>query len=336
MRQGVLRHALTARPTAADFEIVEAARPACPADGLVLQTAYVSLDPFVGSRLRGRHMGEPAPEPGQDPIPGYAVGRVIESRHPDFKDGDWIHTRDGGWREQIAVPADTAHKIDIGRAPPALYLSALGMPGLTAWAGVTQCAKVKAGDVFTVDAAAGAVGGCAGQIARLSGAERVVGIAGGPQKGAVVEDLYKFDACIDYKAEGWETALAEALPGGVDAHFENVGVGMLNRVLTHLNPYGRVVVCGLVDQYHVDQKPAGVDPGLIVGKRANVMGLVVYDFFSDWPRYIDEAADWAADGKLNVAEDCSMGLASAPAQFEKLMMGRNTGKALVKIDPDAP
>jgi NADPH-dependent curcumin reductase len=331
MKQVVLRHALAARPVAGDFDVVGAAVPDCPDGGVVARVLHISLDPYVGSRLRGRHMGEPPPAPGIDPIPGAVVAEVVVSRLPGIAEGDVVQSMEGGWAEFVALPGEHVRRIDPAVAPLSAHAGVLGMPGLTAWAGITQLAAVGPGDIVLVDAAAGAVGGTVGQIARLKGAARVVGIAGGPDKCALVTGSYGFDACIDYKAEGWHDALTAALPEPPTVHFENVSTAMASMALARLRPYGRMVLCGLVDQYHADTPPPGLNAGLIVGKRAQVCGLVVYDFYDRWDIFLADVAPWVASGALGIAEDVAHGLDAAPALFERLMEGRNIGKALVSL-----
>lgn len=334
MKQVVLRHALTARPIAADFTIVEATAPDCPDNGVVVAPLFLSLDPYVGSRLRGRHMGEPAPAPMIEPIPGGVVAVVTQSRTPRLREGDYVHSVAGAWAERVALSADSARQIDPAIAPLSAHAGVLGMPGLTAWAGVTQLAKVKSGDVFLVDAAAGTVGGTAGQIARIMGADRVIGIAGGAEKCALVKDAYRFDACVDYKAESWLTGLDAALHGAPPSvHFENVGLSILLPVMQRMTLYGRVILCGLVEQYHADAPPPQIPAGLIVGKRAQVSGLVVYDFYPRFDEYVERAAAWIRSGDLTYVEDRGEGLESAPALFEKLMRGETKGKPVVALTP---
>lgn len=337
MKLGTLKHAVDHKPTAADFAIIEADIPVCPDGGVLVRVVHLSLDPYVGSRLRGRHMGEAPPVPMQGSIPGAIVGQVTESRAPDLAVGDWVHSMEGGWQEFAALSRDHVRKIDPTVAPLAAHAGILGMPGLTAWAGITQLAKVGAGDTVLVDAAAGPVGGTVGQIAKIKGAARVVGIAGGPEKCALVTDTYGFDACVDYKAEGWHDALAEALPEGLSVFFENVSADMAMLALSHAQIYARGVLCGLVDAYHTDaQSQHAMNAGLIIGKRANLSGLVVYDFYPRWDEYVAEAAPWIAKGDLKFAEDRAHGLENAPALFERLMNGKNKGKAVVTVAAEAP
>ena len=333
MKQITLAHALTDKPAAADFAMIEAARPTCPKGGVLIRLVYLSLDPYVGSRIRGRNMGEPVPTPMQDVIPGAGVGQVIESDADGIRSGDWVHTMEAGWREYADLQPGHFRKIDPDIAPLIAHIGVLGMPGLTGWAGITQLAKVNSDDTVLVDAAAGAVGGTVGQIAKIKGA-RVVGIAGGPDKCALVTDMYGFDACIDYKADGWKDALTAAVPEGVSVHFENVSIAMATEAMMRMRPYARSILCGLVDQYHADTPPPGLNAGLIIGKRAQVMGLVVYDFYPRWNEYVAEAAPWIEAGKLKIAQDRVEGLEAAPALFEKLMRGANAGKCVVAISPE--
>jgi NADPH-dependent curcumin reductase len=331
MKQVVLKHALSAKPRALDFELIDADMPACPESGVLVRVVYLSLDPYVGSRLRGKHMGEAPPVPGVEAIPGAGVCQVIESRADGVMVGDWVHTMEAGWREFADLPAGYFRKIDPSVAPLSAHAGVLGMPGLTAWAGMTQLAKVGPGDVVLVDAAAGPVGGTVGQIARIQGAKRVVGIAGGAIKCAVVTETYGFDACIDYKQDGWEAALSAALPEPPTVYFENVSTDMASKALLRMALYGRVILCGLVDQYHAAAPPPGLNAGLIVGKRAAVMGLVVYDFYPRWDEYVAEAGPWIKSGALKFVEDSVEGLENAPALFERLMDGGNVGKAIVRV-----
>jgi NADPH-dependent curcumin reductase len=331
MKQVVLKHALSTKPRAHDFALIDADMPMCPEGGVLVRVVHLSLDPYVGSRLRGKHMGEAPPRPLVDAIPGAGVCQITQSRADGLVAGDWVHTMEAGWREYADLAKGHFRKINPATAPLAAHAGVLGMPGLTAWAGMTQLAKVGAGDIVLVDAAAGPVGGTVGQIARIKGAKRVVGIAGGATKCALVTNAYGFDACIDYKQEGWEQALNEALPEPPTVYFENVSTEMASKGLMRLASYGRVILCGLVDQYHADAPPPGLNAGLIVGKRAAVMGLVVYDFYPRWDEFVQEASPWIASCTLKFAEDRAVGLENAPALFERLLDGANVGKAVVTV-----
>ena len=331
MKQSVLKHALTDAPKAGDFALVDVDMPTCPPGGILARVRFISLDPYVGTRLRGNHMGEAAPEPGTGLIPGGIVGEVVKSDSDRASVGQFVHSMEGGWAEVVALHADQFTVIDPDAAPLSAYAGVLGMPGLTAWAGVTQLARVQAGDVFLVNAAAGPVGGTAGQIARLRGADAVIGIAGGPRKCKLVEETYGFDLCANYRTKGWQAAVDKAAPNGISVHFENVGADYLAFALSRMRLYGRAVLCGLAAHYHADGPPASVNIGPVIGKRAQLLGLVVYDFYARWDEFRAEVAPWVASGELAFEEDRVEGLAAAPALMERLVAGKNVGKAVVAL-----
>ncbi len=324
----VLARPVTAAPVAADFAVAKRDRTPPEGEGWIkVRPLFLSLDPYIGARIRGRHMGEAALAPGEA-LPGFCVAEVEDSHDPAFARGDRVVV-EAGWTDLAWVRSDGARKVSTDIAA-SLHLSVLGMPGLTAWAGMTQLAKAGPGDHLTVNAAAGTVGGVAGQIARNLGG-RAVGIAGGPEKCGLVVDRYGFDACIDYRGQDWETGLAKAVGDGSTIHFENVGAGQLAVGLRLLKLYGRVVLCGLADHYHADAGPAVTAIGPLVGKRAAVFGLVVYDFYPRWAEWTAVAEPWVRDGRLTIAEDIGEGLDTAGHQIERLMRGKNVGKTLVRI-----
>ncbi|CAM3816165.1 zinc-binding dehydrogenase [Litorimonas haliclonae] len=331
MKQVVLKQELDAKPKAADFELIDVETPECPKDGLLVKVRYISLDPYVGTRLRGKHMGEAAPAPRTGLIPGAIVGEILESQAPGFKPGQFIHSMEGGWAEFIALKAEDVQIVDPEAAPLESYIGVLGMPGLTAWAGVTQLAKVRDGDVFLVNAAAGPVGGTAGQIARMKGAKTLIGIAGGQEKCREVEESYGFDFCLDYKQADWKDGLKKAAPDGISVHFENVGSDMLSLAMSSMQLYGRAVLCGLAAHYHEDGPPAMTSIGMVIGKRASLHGLVVYDYYSRWDEFRNEVAPWVKSGKVAYIHDEVSGLEKAPALMEKLMNGKNVGKCVVAL-----
>jgi NADPH-dependent curcumin reductase CurA len=330
MRRIVLARPLAAAPVAADFRLEETALPEQAEGEVLARTLYLSLDPYIGSVLRGRHLGERQPQPG-DLVPGRGIGVVIASRAGGFKAGDIVRG-EFGWRDHAVLPASAAQKITPEDAPLSAQLGVAGMPGLTAYAGLKYLAKVGGGEHVLVSSAAGAVGGAAAQIARILGAARVVGIAGSPSKCALVTGAYGFDACVNYRDAGWKDALKAALPRGADVYFDNVGGDILMTALLNLANYGRVVFCGLASQYHADERPAGPNPGLYIAKRAQLYGLVVYDFEHEQAAFTRLAGGWIREGRLAVSEDRVDGLENTPALFEKLMRGENVGKAIVRVD----
>jgi len=330
MKQVVLKHKLNAAPVATDFKMIEVDKPDCPEAGILVKIKYISIDPYVGHLLNKGHMGQMPPAPGKGIIPSGVVGEVIESQTEKVKKGDHIHATDGWWAEYNVFYDDQYTVVDAKAAPLNAYAGILGMPGLTAWASVTQLARVQEGDVYAVNAAAGPVGGACGQFARMKGAKTVIGIAGSPKKCKLVEEVYGFDACVNYKTKNWQDDYKAAAPDGISVHHENVGSEQLAFAMQNLRPYGRVVLCGLAAHYH-DPKPATTLIGPMVGKRAQVSGLVVYDFYGRWDEFRAEVAPWVKSGKVTIAEDKVKGLKNAPRLIEKLMAGKNIGKCVVEL-----
>lgn len=330
-QQIVLAQPIAAAPVEADFKLTQAAMPTIVKGELLAEVLALSLDPYLGPRMRGRHMSGPAPQVGEL-IPGGGVARVIESRADGFAPGD-IVTGETGWRTHAAMDASASFKMGNADLPASALTGAAGMPGLTAWASATQLAKVRSGDRVLVSSAAGPVGGTVGQIARINGASKVVGIAGGAEKCAAVVEHYGFDACVDYKSEGWQDELAALFPDGVTYYHDNVGDELLDVALANLADYGRVVLCGLASGYQRKdgETPTGPYPGIYILKRANIMGLVVYDFFGQMNEFSAQAAQWIKNGELRYLEDSVEGLQNTPALFTKLIRGENIGKTVVKL-----
>jgi NADPH-dependent curcumin reductase CurA len=318
-------------PDASDFEVAEVPIPR-PAPGQILvRTVYLSLDPYVRKAIRGDHPGHEALVEG-DVIYGRSVCRVVRSHDESFKVGDYL-VAETGWRQHAAIgPDKVVQRIDPTVGPLSAAIGALGMPGLTAWGSVEHLSLPTLGETLVVSAAAGPVGGCVGQLAKLRGA-RVVGIAGSTEKCDLVTKTYGFDACINYKEADWEESLKSLCPNGVDVYHDNVGGTLLADMAKHLSLYGRVVMCGRPADYH-SSKFHGVGLGPFIGRRAKLLGLVVYDYEHDLDRYLRLAGAWMREGRLKIKEDRVDRLENAPAHFMKLMRGENIGKAIVAVGPE--
>ena len=320
----LLRRQSEGVPVADDFEVTSGPTPQ-PGDGeLLCETIYISLDPYLRGRISGRHLSG-AIVPG-DLMVSEAICRVVDSKHPDFSIGDIIRAH-AGWENFTIVNAADAKPVS-GKAPLSTYLGVMGMPGLTAYAGLLRLGEPRAGDTVLVSAASGAVGSMVGQIAKIKGC-RTVGIAGAPEKCAWVTDVAGFDACVSYKTGDLREGLDAACPDGIDVYFDNVGGDMLQAAMERLAVGARVVLCGLMAQYNRDDMPPGPNPAFIIKARATVRGMVVYDHEDLRPQMEDEVAGWLADGLIHYLEDRSEGLESAPEAFSGLMRGDNVGKALV-------
>ncbi len=325
--QVLLRRRCAGVPVADDFEVTSAP-VGVPADGqLLCDTVYLSLDPYLRGRISGRHIsGSVAPG---ELMPGEAISRVVESKTEDFAPGDIIaaHT---GWQSHPVVAADAVRRIDPAVGPLSTFLGILGMPGLTAYAGLLRLGEPKEGDTVLVSAASGAVGSLVGQIARIKGC-RVVGIAGAPEKCAWVRNTAGFDDVVSYKTGDLREGLDRACPDGIDVYFDNVGGDTLQAAMERLALGARVVLCGLMAQYNTDEMPPGPNPAFIIKARATVRGMVVYDHEDLRPRMVEEVSQWLRDGRIQYLEDRTDGLENAPEAFSRLMRGDNVGKAIVVV-----
>ncbi|MYH70016.1 MAG: NADP-dependent oxidoreductase, partial [Gammaproteobacteria bacterium] len=254
---------------------------------------------------------------------------VIESKSDRFEQGDIIAAH-SGWQSHPVVKAAAARKLNPALGPLSTLLGILGMPGLTAYAGMTRLAELKAADALVVSAASGPVGSMVGQIAKRRGC-RVVGIAGSAEKCRWVVEQAGFDHCINYKTEAVREGLAHACPDGIDVYFDNVGGDTLQACMEQLALGARVILCGLIAQYNTDEMPPGPNPGFIIKARATVRGLVVYDHEDLRPEFEREVSRWLQQGEISYQEDCVDGLAAAPGLFCRLMRGENFGKAIVRV-----
>jgi NADPH-dependent curcumin reductase CurA len=333
-RQIVLASRPAAEATLDNFRLVEAETPPL-ADGQVLvRHHFLSLDPYMRMRMNDMK-SYAAPQALGAPMVGGTVGEVVESRHPKFAPGDKVVGM-GGWQEWSVVDANapgTLRKVDTSRVPLSAYLGAVGMPGVTAWVGLVHLIEPKAGETIVVDAASGAVGSAVGQLAKARGC-RAVGIAGGADKCAYVRDELGFDACIDYKQHRDFRSLAAALdaaaPNGVDGLFENVGGLILDVVLSRMNAFGRIALCGMISGYDGQPIPLA-EPRLILTQRLKLQGFIVSEHMALWPQALSELAQRVADGSLKYRESVAQGLENAPEAFLGLLKGRNFGKQLVKL-----
>lgn len=321
-------------PTDDNFKLVTVELPALTDGQVLVQHHYLSLDPYMRGRMNDAK-SYAQPQPLNTTMIGGTVGQVVESRHPKFAVGDAVVGM-GGWAEHSVVDASQVgalRKVDAKSIPLSAYLGAVGMPGVTAWYGLTQICQPKAGETVVVTAASGAVGGVVGQLAKARGA-RAVGIAGGADKCDYVVKELGFDACIDYKAHAdgktLNAALKEACPNGVDGYFENVGGWILDTVLARMNAFGRIAVCGMIAGYNGQPMPL-TNPALILMSRLKVQGFIVSEHMEFWPQALTELGGLVATGQLKYRETVAQGLDAAPQAFFGLLKGRNFGKQLVKL-----
>lgn len=306
-----------------------------PGEGqILLETLYLSLDPYMRGRMSAAKSYAAPVEPG-DVMEGGTVARVATSRHPDFDEGEIVLSH-SGWQRFALSDGQNLRKLDPAVAPVSTALGVLGMPGFTAYAGLLTIGRPKQGETVVVAAASGAVGSAVGQIARIRGA-RAVGIAGGAEKCAFVRDELGFDAAIDHRAPDFAQQLAAACPDGIDVYFENVGGAVWDAVFPLLNTFARIPVCGLIAHYN-DRPGANSGPDRlpatmrdVLTKSLTVRGFIQREFADQREQFYREAAGWIADGRLRYREDIVEGLENAPAAFIDLLRGRNFGKLIVRV-----
>ena len=327
-RSVTLRQRPAGMPTADDFEIVEAPIPQ-PGPGEVLtRVLFLSIDPYMRGRLSDRKSYATPVQIGEV-MTGETVGEVLASHDPAFTVGD-IVVGARGWQSHSVCSGKALTKITPGRAPLPAYLGVLGMPGVTAYTGMTDIGVPKAGETVLVSAASGAVGSVAGQIAKRAGA-RVVGIAGGPDKCLFVQEQLGFDACIDHRSDDLGKEIATSCPNGVDVYFENVGGAVQAAAFAQLNIYARVIMCGMVAQYNEAVFPPGPNLGFVVAKRVKIQGLLVSDKPQRFAEWRTLAEPWVQDGSLAYRETIIDGLERAPEALAMVLNGDNFGKMVVRV-----
>ncbi|SNS55943.1 hypothetical protein SAMN06893096_10577 [Geodermatophilus pulveris] len=319
-------------PTPADFRLVEVPVPE-PADGqVVVRNVVVSVDPYMRGRMRSTPSYAPPWQVGEV-MKGGAVGRVVASRAPELPEGSLVLT-DAAWRETAVVAAAAATRLPAaGDVAPSWYLGVLGMPGLTAYAGLFRVGAFRAGDDVFVSGAAGAVGSLVGQFARLRGAGRVVGSAGSAEKVAWLREL-GFTAAFSHR-DGVARGLAAAAPEGIDLFFDNVGGEHLEAAVGALRVHGRAALCGSISGYNAVEPPPGPrNLGLMVGKRLTLRGFLVSDHADLRPEFTETVTGWLRAGDLVVRETVYEGIEQAVPAFLDLLRGGNVGKMVVRLAPD--
>jgi len=334
-KQLLLRQRPTGMPDRSHFSLVEAPLTDPEEGGVLVRVLFLSIDPTNRIWMSDRDQYLPPVALGAV-MRGAGVGRVVASRSPKFREGDVV-TGLLGWQEYARLPAAEAAGLSVVPAGFPLPLSALlgvcGLTGVTAWYGLHDIAAARAGETVVVSAAAGAVGSIVGQLGKIAGC-RVVGIAGGPEKCALLTGEFGFDAAVDYKREGWRAALAEATPRGVDVDFENVGGDIMQAVMRRMNLGGRVALCGMISGYNSEAPSLG-DFGTVLMKRLTVRGFIVLDYADRWGEAVGKLAALVVQGRLRHRETMVDGLENAPDALARLFDGSTTGKLVVRVDPAA-
>jgi len=330
------QYVFAARPedqaTARCFGLIET-DPHAPQPGeIVCRNLWLSVDPYLRLKMHDRESYTPPLQIGEA-IPGTSVAQVVTSADPAFQAGDLVAIA-GGWQEYAVVKASAAQRVDSALSRPESWLGALGMTGFTAYGGLISIGQPKAGETVVVSAAGGAVGSLVGQIARQLGC-RVVGIAGGPEKCRRTVEHFGFDACVDYRATDFPSALTDACPDGIDVYFENVGGKVSAAVVPLLNTFARIPVCGLISQY---DGQAGTDPNAleefmrwVLVRRLTLRGFIVYDLYKNHPEFTQTMGGWLREGKIREEFNIHNGFDQVVPAFLAMLKGQSFGKSLVQI-----
>lgn len=318
------------KPVLSDFKFTEEEMPLARDGEVLLKTLYVSVDPYLRGRMSDAKSYIP-PFQVNEPLLSGVVAEVTESKNPDFKVGELVSGM-LGWKQFQTSDGKSLSKISRDGVESSAYLGILGMTGLTAYLGLTEIGKPKAGETIVVSGAAGAVGSVVGQIGKILGC-RVIGIAGSDEKVEMLKSSFGFDAAINYKStDDMQRAVKEAAPSGVDIYFDNVGGAIADAVLANINQFGRVAVCGAISSYNDTEVAEGprLQP-LLIKNSVLMQGFIVSNYAEKFPAAIEQLSQWLKEDKLHYAETVVEGFDNIPQAFIDLFNGKNKGKMVVKV-----
>ncbi len=320
-----------------DFELVEEPVRELADGEMLIRNLYLAFEPAMRGWLNDEKSYLPPVGIGEV-MRASAAGQVVASRHPDYPEGQLVHGM-FGWQDYFVADGNPGALGGVSRVPagvePYLVLSALGGTGLTAYFGMLEVGQPKEGDVVVVSGAAGATGSVAGQIARIRGAGKVIGIAGGESKCRWLTEEARFTTAIDYKSEDVRARLREECGDAINVYFDNVGGDILDAVLVNMAQNGRIALCGGISAYNEKELPPGPRNYMqLVIRRCTMQGFLLLDYFSRAREAIDDLSKWIASGELVHAEDIQEGIENTPKTFLRLFQGQNLGKQLLKLgDP---
>jgi len=331
IRTILLKNRPEGKPTPSDFEFVtDDVDLNIDAGELLLETAYVSVDPYLRGRMSDTKSYVPPFELNK-PIQSGVIAKVLESKNEKLKVGDFVSGM-LDWKTKQVSSGEGLIKVDGSKAPLSAYLGILGMTGLTAYVGLTQIGKPKSGETLVVSGAAGAVGSVVGQIGKILGLT-VIGIAGSDEKVQLLKSKFGFDAGINYNTtENMTAAIAEAAPNGVDIYFDNVGGPISDAVLFNINQFARLIICGAISVYNNTELPKSISvQPFLIKNSALMQGFIVSNYAEIFPEAIKQLSTWLAEGKLTYTETVVNGFDEIPNAFIDLFEGKNKGKMVVKI-----
>lgn len=327
----VLKNRPEGKPSISDFEfLTEDVELTINNGELLLESIYVSVDPYLRGRMSDAKSYVPSFELNK-PIQSGVIAKVLESKNEKFKTGDYVSGM-LDWKTRQVSTGKGLLKIDASKAPLSAYLGILGMTGLTAYSGLTQIGKPKAGETLVVSGAAGAVGSVVGQIGKILGL-KVIGIAGTDEKVDMLKSKFGFDAGINYNSTAnMAAAIAEAAPNGVDIYFDNVGGTISDAVLFNINQYARLIICGAISVYNNTEIPKSISAQPFLIKNSALMqGFIVSNYEEIFPEAMEHLSKWLAEGKLTYSETVVNGFEEIPNAFMDLFEGKNKGKMVVKM-----
>lgn len=331
IRTILLKNRPEGKPTPSDFEFVtDDVDLNIDAGELLLETAYVSVDPYLRGRMSDAKSYVPPFELNK-PIQSGVIAKVLESKNEKLKVGDFVSGM-LDWKTKQVSSGEGLIKVDGSKAPLSAYLGILGMTGLTAYVGLTQIGKPKSGETLVVSGAAGAVGSVVGQIGKILGLT-VIGIAGSDEKVELLKSKFGFDAGINYNTtENMTAAIAEAAPNGVDIYFDNVGGPISDAILFNINQFARLIICGAISVYNNTELPKSISvQPFLIKNSALMQGFIVSNYAEIFPEAIKQLSTWLAEGKLTYTETVVNGFDEIPNAFIDLFEGKNKGKMVVKI-----
>ncbi|MFC4670996.1 NADP-dependent oxidoreductase [Seohaeicola nanhaiensis] len=327
-RHIILKQRPDGLPRLTDFALEASPIRALEEGEFLVANSFIGLQPAARIRM-GTGDSYAAPTPLGTPPYGQTVGRVVQSRHPGFAEGDHV-ALEGAWESHTISNGEKAWVFDPQIAPESYWLGCLGVSGMTGYVGVKEILKAQAGETIVISAATGAVGHVAGQIAKAMGC-RVIGVAGGAEKCAAAVSEFGYDICVDHRDPSFAERLAEACPDGIDLDFENVGGPVRDAIWRLMNPFGRIAICGLISEYNAEGAIGGPSWQLALARRLTVRGFLLRDHLELRPSFIAEVSALLAKGAFRTRETITDGIENAPSAFIDMLQGRNFGKALVRV-----
>jgi NADPH-dependent curcumin reductase CurA len=328
---------LASRPsgwvTEDNFKLTESAIPEPGADEFLVRNICMSVDPYMRGRMNDTKSYVPPFQMGEVLQAG-VVGQVVASNNAEFKEGDYVSGM-LGWENYSLSNGQGLHKIPSTDVPLSWYLGLLGMPGMTAWVGLTEIANMKEGESVFISAASGAVGSVAGQIAKIYGCH-VAGCASSDEKVGLLKSDFGYDDAFNYRSsDSLVKSIAQVSGGGIDVNFENVGGEIFEAALWNMKEFGRIALCGMISSYNDEEMQPGPRGMMsIIGRRLTIRGFIVSDHPEACQEFAGKAAQWVADGKLNYRETIAEGVENAPKAFIDMLNGKNVGKQIVRLSDD--